>query len=384
MKIGMLVHNPPYQGGIVQYSVLLVNSMKDSVDFNLVGFKSLYPPFFYKGKLPKKDRSGIHFFKKSKNFVTWYNPFSWACAYFQFKDCDIIHLHWVSPLLAPLQYKILMLNRVFYRKKVVLTCHNIEPHESTIVDKIFTKMVFSKVDHFIVHAEQNRKRLIGHYKIKANHVHTIPHGTFGYFTQWKKESNNELRKEFGFNDQDKIILFFGYIREYKGLRYLIKALPNILKEVPEAKLVIAGELWQDWKTYEDEIRKAGVGDKIKVYPKYIPDHYVHKFFDLADICVLPYFNTEQTISGPLLVSIAFNKPIIVSNVGGISEFLEHGKNALIVHGGDVKELEENVIRLLNDEKLQKKLIKGAHEKDKTFEWSNVAKSTLEIYKEILK
>jgi len=384
MKIGMLVHNPPYQGGIVQYSVLLVNSMKDSVDFNLVGFKSLYPPFFYKGKLPKKDRSGIHFFKESKNFVTWYNPFSWARAYFQFKDCDIIHLHWVSPLLAPLQYKILMLNRVFYRKKVVVTCHNIEPHESTIVDKIFTRMVFSKVDHFIVHAEQNRKRLIGHYKIKVNHVHTIPHGTFGYFTQWKKESNNELRKEFGFSEKDKIILFFGYIREYKGLRYLIRALPNILKEVSEAKLVIAGELWQDWKTYEDEIRKAGVGDKIKVYPKYIPDHYVHKFFDLADICVLPYFNTEQTISGPLLVSIAFNKPIIVSNVGGISEFLEHGKNALVVRGGDVKELEENVIRLLNDEKLQKKLIKGAHEKDKTFEWSNVAKNTLEIYKEILK
>ena len=384
MKIGMLVDNPPYQGGIVQYSVLLVNSMKDSVDFNLVGFKSLYPPFFYKGKLPKKDRSGIHFFKESKNFVTWYNPFSWARAYFQFKDCDIIHLHWVSPLLAPLQYKILMLNRVFYRKKVVVTCHNIEPHESTIVDKIFTRMVFSKVDHFIVHAEQNRKRLIGHYKIKVNHVHTIPHGTFGYFTQWKKESNNELRKEFGFSEKDKIILFFGYIREYKGLRYLIRALPNILKEVSEAKLVIAGELWQDWKTYEDEIRKAGVGDKIKVYPKYIPDHYVHKFFDLADICVLPYFNTEQTISGPLLVSIAFNKPIIVSNVGGISEFLEHGKNALVVRGGDVKELEENVIRLLNDEKLQKKLIKGAHEKDKTFEWSNVAKNTLEIYKEILK
>ena len=62
MKIGMLVHNPPYQGGIVQYSVLLVNSMKDYVDFNLVGFKSLYPPFFYKGKLPKKDRSRIHLF----------------------------------------------------------------------------------------------------------------------------------------------------------------------------------------------------------------------------------------------------------------------------------------------------------------------------------
>src|SRR3989344_684833 len=383
MKIGMLVHNPPYQGGIVQYSVLLVNSMKDYVDFNLVGFKSLYPPFFYKGKLPKKDRSGIHFFKESKNFVTWYNPFSWARAYFNFSDCDIIHLHWVSPLLAPLQYKILMLNRIFYRKKVVLTCHNIEPHESTIVDKFFTKLVFSKVNHFIVHAEQNRTRLINQYKISSKNVHTIPHGTFGYFTQWKKKSNLDLRKEFGFTKNDKIILFFVYIREYKGLRFLIRALPKILKYIPETKLVVAGELWQDWKIYEDEIKKADVADKIKVFPRYIPDHLVHKFFDLTDICVLPYFNTEQTISGPLLVSIAFNKPIVVSNVGGISEFLENDKNALIIEGGNVKELEDNVIRLLKDKKLQNKLADGARKLDGTFDWKNVGDKTFEIYKEIL-
>jgi glycosyltransferase involved in cell wall biosynthesis len=383
MKIGMLVHNPPYQGGIVQYSVLLVNSMKD-VDFNLVGFKSLYPPFFYKGQLPKIDRSGIHFFKESKNFVTWYNPLSWARAYFQLSKSDIIHLHWVSPLLAPLQFFILRLNRVFYRRKVVLTCHNIEPHESTIFDKIFTKLVFSKVDHFVVHAEQNRKRLINNYHISSENVHTVPHGTFGYFTQWKKETNSELREEFLYSPKDKIILFFGYIREYKGLRYLIRALPGILKEVPDAKLIVAGELWQDLKIYEEEIRRAGVEKYIRVYSKYVVDQDVHKFFDLADICVLPYHNTEQTISGPLLVSIAFNKPIVVSNVGGISEFLENGQNALIVNGGDVKELEDNVIRLLKDKKLQKKLVIGARKLDSTFDWKNVGDKTIEIYKEILK
>jgi glycosyltransferase involved in cell wall biosynthesis len=293
-------------------------------------------------------------------------------------------LHWVSPLLAPLQFFILRLNRVFYRRKVVLTCHNIEPHESTIFDKIFTKLVFSKVDHFVVHAEQNRKRLINNYHISSENVHTVPHGTFGYFTQWKKETNSELREEFLYSPKDKIILFFGYIREYKGLRYLIRALPGILKEVPDAKLIVAGELWQDLKIYEEEIRRAGVEKYIRVYSKYVVDQDVHKFFDLADICVLPYHNTEQTISGPLLVSIAFNKPIVVSNVGGISEFLENGQNALIVNGGDVKELEDNVIRLLKDKKLQKKLVIGARKLDSTFDWKNVGDKTIEIYKEILK
>ena len=292
-------------------------------------------------------------------------------------------MHWVSPLLAPLQYKILMLNRFFKRRKIVLTCHNIEPHESTIFDKIFTKAVFSKVDHFIVHAEQNRKRLIKNYKISPKRVHTIPHGTFGYFTKWKNESKEELKKRFGFEKKDKIILFFGYIREYKGLRYLLRAMPEIIKKEPNAKLVIAGELWQDWKTYKKEINPE-IKNKIKIFPRYILDKDVHKFFDMADIQVLPYYNTEQTISGPLLVGLAFHKPIIISNVGGISEFLKDGKNALIIKGGNTKELTEKTIKLLKNKKLQSKLKIGAKKTDKLFEWKNVADSTFKIYKEILK
>jgi len=384
MKIGMIVHNPPFQGGIVQYSVLLVNSLKDYVDLELVGFNNLYPPFFYKGKLPKKDKSGIHFYKESNNIIDWFNPFSWVRAYFKLRKCEIIHLHWVSPLLAPLQFFILVINKLTYNRRILLTCHNIEPHESTFLDKFFTKIVFFFVNHFIVHAEQNKIRLVNHYKINPKNVHVIPHGTFAYFTEWRKETNDQLRREFGVDKNDKIILFFGYIRKYKGLKFLIRALPKILKEVPEAKLVVAGELWEDSKIYEKEIKNAGIENKIKLFTNYIPDQFVYKFFDLADICVLPYFNTEQTISGPLLVSIAFNKPIVISNVGGISEFLEDGKNALIVKGGDVKELEDSVIRLLKDKNLQKNLVNGARKLDSTFDWKNVADKTVDVYKEILK
>src|SRR3989338_89587 len=152
MKIAMLVHNPPYQGGIVQYSVLLCNALHGSVDLNLIGFKSLYPPLLYKGKLPKINNSGISFKAESNNFVTWYNPLSWVKAYLKMKKSEIIHMHWVSPLLTPLQYTILVLNKLFAKRKVVLTCHNIESHETTPLDKLFTLMVFSKIDSFIVHA----------------------------------------------------------------------------------------------------------------------------------------------------------------------------------------------------------------------------------------
>ncbi|MFH1209747.1 MAG: glycosyltransferase [archaeon] len=384
IKIGMLIHNPPFQGGIVQYCVLLVNSMKNYVDYDLVGFKKLYPPFLYKGKLPKENRSSIQFYKDSNNFITWYNPFSWIKAYNKLKGSDIIHLHWVSPLLTPLQYIILILNKNFSKKKIVLTCHNIEPHESTFLDKIFTKAIFSNIDCFIVHSEQSISRLTKDYKISHNKVHFINHGTFDYFKNLRKKSKKDLRKEFGFKEDDKIILFFGYIRKYKGLIYLLKAMPEIIKKEPKAKLVIAGELWEKWNIYKDIIEKENLSKFIKVFPNYILDKDVYKFFDLSDILVLPYHNTEQTISGPLLVGLAFNKPIIISNVGGISEIVKNMDDALLIESGNTDLLAKNVVKLLNDAKLQKKLEQGAKEKDKSFNWDLVSKRTFSLYKTILR
>lgn len=383
MKVGLLVHNPPYQGGIVQYCILLANELKKYAKINAVGFKSLYPPFLYKGKLPKENKSGIQFEVNTINSIAWYNPLSWISAYHKLKNNDVIHIQWVSPLLAPLQYIILTLNNIFAKKPVVITCHNIEPHESTPLDKIFTKKVFSKVDHFIVHAEQNKTRLNKDHKIPLSRIHVIPHGTFEFFKKWSKESKAELKKEFKL-EKDKIILFFGYIREYKGLIYLLRALPKVLEKNKDVKLVIAGELWQNWETYDNEIKKAGIKDKIKVYPSYINDKKVHKFFDLADIVVLPYHNTEQTISGPLLISLAFGKPTIVSPVGGIKEFIFHKHNGLISEGGNVMQLANNINLLLNDSKLQKKLSSNAIETNKGFKWSNVAKEIYEVYKKAAK
>jgi glycosyltransferase involved in cell wall biosynthesis len=384
IKIGMLVHNPPFQGGIVQYCVLLVNSMKDYVDYDLVGFKKLYPPLLYKGKLPKENKSNIQFYKESNNFITWYNPFSWIKAYNRLKDSDIIHLHWVSPLLTPLQYTILILNKIFSKKKTVLTCHNIEPHESTFLDKIFTKAVFSNIDYFIVHSEQSISRLVKDYNISSDRVHFINHGTFDYFKNLRKKSKKELRKEFGFKEDDKIILFFGYIRKYKGLTYLLKAMPEIIKKEPKAKLVIAGELWEKWSIYKYIIEKENLSKLIKIFPNYILDKDVYKFFDLSDILVLPYHNTEQTISGPFLVGLAFNKPTIISNVGGISEIVKNMDNALLIESGNTDLLAKNVVKLLNDAKLQKKLEQGAKEKDKSFSWDLVSKRTFSLYKNILR
>jgi len=396
LKICMLAHNPPFQGGIVQYCVLLENNLiklyKDKLNMKIIGFNHLYPPLLYKGKLPKKNRSGINFQSPNSNFIDWFNPLSWIKAYFVMRKADIMYLHWVSPLLTPLQFVILKLNRIFSKKKVILTCHNIEPHESTVFDRIFTKTIFSLTDNFVIHAQQNKQRLIRDYNIHPDKICVAPHGSFGFFTRWRPTNltkihlKQQLRKEFNIDQKTKVILFFGYIREYKGLRYLLRAMHKIIEQEQnnktenKVKLIIAGELWQNIKEYKKDLK--GLKKYIQIYPKFIPDHEVHKYFDVSDICVLPYYNSEQTISGPLLISLAFGIPTIVSPVGGLPEFVKDNHEVIFSEGGNVDLLTKNILNLLRNKKLQLKLSKNALKKDKSFQWDNVALNYYNVFNNV--
>ena len=373
----MVVHNPPYQGGIVQYCTLLGNSLNDKIELDTIGFKRLYPKILYKGKLPKKSSLGLPVLVKCHKVITWYNPLSWVKTYNIAKHYDIIHIHWVSPVLAPLYYTILKLNQWFAKKSVVMTLHNIQPHESTSLDKWFINAVYSKVNDFVVHAKENKERLVSQYGINSRCVHVIPHGSYSYFTGWNNNKNDNLLTF----DGKKVILFFGYIREYKGLAYLLKAMRYVLDEEPNAVLLIAGELWGSWKGYDKIINKLGIKENIILHLKYIPDKEVYKYFDAADIVCFPYCNREQTISGPLMVSFAFGKPTIISNVGGIPELVKHEENGLLVEGGDVIELSESILRLLRDAELRKKLGGNARKSIKGIEWDAIALKYHKVYEE---
>ncbi len=383
----MIVHNPPNQGGIVQYCILLVNELNKigNIKVKPVGFKSLWPSFLYPGNEPDADANAIDFDVKSRNIITWYNPLSWVKAWSIARNFDIIHFHWYTILFAPIYYVILKLNKFFSKKKVVVTCHNIEPHEDSFLDKILIRAVFSKVDHFIVHANENKERLMRKYKIGANRISIIRHGTFGYFTKWSKESKRELRNEFKIDDKVKnIILFFGYIRKYKGLKYLIKAMPSVLKKEPNTKVVVAGALWGKWnKQYGKYIKRCKLENNFIINPYYVHDVDVHKYFDVADIIVLPYFNTEQTISGPLLVSFAFKKPSIVSSCGGIGNLVDNGKNGILTEPGNVNMLADKIVSLLRNKKLQLTLSKNAKKSVKGHTWDKVAIHYYNIYKTII-
>ncbi|HRI48467.1 MAG TPA: glycosyltransferase, partial [Ignavibacteriaceae bacterium] len=152
------------------------------------------------------------------------------------------------------------------------------------------------------------------------------------------------RKSFGFKKEDFVLLFFGYIRKYKGLDILINSFPRIQSKVPNAKLLIVGESYEDIKFYQDIINNTGHADKIVLENKFVPNEDVAKYYQASDLVVLPYRSATQ--SGILNVAYGFSKPVMVTRVGGLSEFVFDDRTGIIIEPESKEAIVNGVVRFL--------------------------------------
>lgn len=254
----------------------------------------------------------------------------------------------------------------FLRKyPIVTTIHDVKHHiGSRSFDQIIGKKMHIKFsDCLFVHGEKAKKEMGVN-----NKCFVIPHGDYSFFVNFKKNDVNE---------DENTILFFGRIEEYKGLEYLIRAVPYIVPEFPDFKLIIAGG--GDFSKYKIMI----LGSKnYEVHNRFIPDEEVPSFFLRAKIVVLPYIEGTQT--GIIPIAYAFKKPVVVTDVGSIPEVVENGKTGFIVPSKDSNALAEAIIKLLKDDKLRKQMGENAYRKMKEeLSWDKIAEKTIEVYKSIL-
>ncbi len=142
--------------------------------------------------------------------------------------------------------------------------------------------------------------------------------------------------EFGFKEDDDILLFFGYVRKYKGLNVLLDAMPEIFKKNPKAKLLIVGEFYDSPDKYYEQINNLGIKDFVKVVQRFVPNEEVGKYYSISDLVILPYLTGTQ--SGVLNIAYGFGKPVIVTDVGGLAEDVIEGKTGYIVKPQDAKEI----------------------------------------------
>ena len=185
------------------------------------------------------------------------------------------------------------------------------------------------------------------------------------------------REELGIKDNEKMLLFFGFVRKYKGLQYLLEALPDIAKANPDAKVWVVGEFAGDKEDYLDIVRKNNMLDKVEIRDGYIPDTEVEPYFAAADLCICPYESATQ--SGIVQIAYGFELPVIVTNVGGLPEVVTDGKTGYVVESENPGELAKAVNKYF-DNNCQDEFRENVRLEKERFSWDRVPENVLKLWK----
>ncbi|RCJ32888.1 glycosyl transferase family 1 [Nostoc minutum NIES-26] len=262
----------------------------------------------------------------------------------------------------------LLLNKM---PPLVTTIHDVFCHpgdRNNVFGSDYTKRIaFYRSQQMIVHAESLKKTLTQDFRIPQQRVNILPHGELGSLYQRRAKENYIQREPY-------TLLFFGRIWPYKGLNYLLEALPLIATKIPEVKLIIAGR----GENIQQYFPHGLDSKRIETIDNFIPEEDVAALFQRATISVLPYIEASQ--SGVAALSYGMGTPIVASDVGGLKEVIKHEKDGLLVPPGDVQALANAIIRLLSDRELQEKIRTAALARcQKDLNWSKIAAQTVEIY-----
>ena len=316
----------PFRGGISHYTTLLVRALRKAYRVDFFALTRQYPALLFPGAT-QYDDSQNPIVEAHIACIDSINPWTWLKSAWRIKKAapDLVVIQWWHPFFALSFGAIANLLAVISKTKVCFLCHNVLPHESTIFDRLLLTCAFWQTNHFIVHSEEDEKNL-RRLKPKAMIKRNI-HPSYSIFGDFQSYSKEEARRKLGLDLKGKIVLFFGLVRQYKGLKYLIRAMPDVVAAL-DCTLLIAGEFYDAKSDYLELIEACGVGDRTIVVDQYISNEDVSAYFCSADVVILPYVDATQ--SGIVQIAFGLHKPVITTRVGGLPEAVDHGHTGLLV------------------------------------------------------
>ena len=376
MKIILIGTAYPYRGGLASYNERLVTELlKEGHDVTIFTFTVQYPSFLFPGKTQYSEE------KPPENLtivrcINSVNPFNWISAGNRIKKRkpDLVIIKYWLPFMGACFGTILRRIKKNRHTRVISIIDNMIPHESRIGDKGLTKYYIKPVDAFVAMSENvlNDIKLFDTKKIKI----LSPHPLFDNFGE--SISREEALQKLGLDQEYRYILFFGFIRKYKGLDLLIKAFADERLRNQKLKLIIAGEYYSDKEVYTNLIKEHSLESDIVQIDKFIQDSEVKIYFNAADLVVQPYKSATQ--SGVTQIAYHFNKPMIVTDVGGLADLCPHEKVGYVV-STDPKEISEAILRFYSEED-QNKFINNIVEEKKKYSWSVLTGNILKIFENL--
>lgn len=362
----------PYKGGISHYTCLMYRALREKFNIRMISYSMQYPKFLFKKE--QKDYGNKSFkIDEAKYFINTANPLSCISSALTIRSMtpDLVIFQWWHPYFAPCYW---IMEKVLGRKiKKMFVCHNVFPHERFPMDKFLTRMALRGGDYFITHSEQDSEDLSS-IKRNAVYAHTVL-PTFNVF-KLKGMTESEARKILNIRSEEKMLLFFGFVREYKGLRYIIEALPEIISSIGNVKLYIVGDFGDDKEKYLNQISKLKVESYIEIVDGYTPDDEVEKFFMASDLVILPYESATQ--SAIVQTAYGFEIPVVVTNVGGLPEVVEDGKTGYVVETKNAHALAEAVETYFKGDK-KKEFQDNIRKKAYQYSWDKMVNVINELY-----
>ncbi|MFO0699159.1 MAG: glycosyltransferase family 4 protein [Nitrospira sp.] len=275
-------------------------------------------------------------------------------------------------------------------KRVVLTAHNVNKRKRDVVDSLFNRLTlktqYRLCDHIFVHTEQMKTELVQDFGCRTSAITVIPFGINNAVPNTQLTSS-EAKARLGIQGEERTILFFGRITPYKGLEYLVEALPKLLTRSPSYRLIIAGRPDNDSKDYcqtiQLQISRAGIGDRVLQRIEFVPDTETELYFKAADVLVLPYRQIYQ--SGVLFLAYSFGLPVIATNVGGLPNEIIEGETGYVCQPESSEHLAMTILDYFESELYCHLSKRRQHIRDyarERYSWDVVGQYTRTVYEQL--
>lgn len=373
MKIIILGTAHPYRGGLSAFNErLALQLQQEGHEVEICTFTLQYPKILFPGKTQYTNDPAPAGLKITRK-LNAINPFSWWLTgkYIRKQKPDMIVTKFWLPFMAPALGTV---NRVAKQKgtRRISILDNLIPHEKRPGDKLFARYFVDSVDALVAMS----KSVLADVDIfdpgrKKPRV-LVPHPLYDHYGE--KLTKEEARRLLGLPTEGRYVLFFGFIRDYKGLDLLIDAFGDMRMHDKDIRLLVAGEFYGDPKPYMDRIRSLDIADRVVLHTDFIPDSQVNRYFCAADLVAQPYKSATQ--SGVTQVAFHFERPMLVTNVGGLPEIVPDGKVGFVVRP-DAQEIADAIVRYY-DEGWEERLTEGVKAEKSKYGWDKMTASIVEL------
>jgi D-inositol-3-phosphate glycosyltransferase len=313
----------PLRGGIANFNEALCRSMvRGGDDADIISFSLQYPGFLFPGTTQFAEGDPVPEDIKIDTLLNSVNPLSWFSTAREvvLRRPERVFIRYWLPFMAPCLGTVARrIRKALPSTRIVAIADNVIPHESRPGDKQLTRYFIQGCDAFVVMSRSVLSDLRKFDSEKPAVMH--PHPVYDIFGNSVEKL--EARKALGIAAREKLVLFFGFIRKYKGLDLLLNALADERLRAQNVRLMIAGEFYEAKEPYMDLIRNLGLGERVIMHDFYIPKEHVARYFGAADLVAQPYRDATQ--SGVTQIAYHFHKPMLVTNVGGLAELVPNGK-----------------------------------------------------------